>query len=548
MDEVLTLTLGDILPAIPTDNIRAGLYDEQRELRFSAKDIAADHVHGRATIPLPLVIAQCPDIFHAVADASTGVVRVALAKLHRAAVADSANEVPASAPGPPVTSTSEAAAPAASATPSDEMIQLSLAAVIKRCPREIVTQDLPPIDPSIKISLPFAPIARQLPTGRVEVSSRCFISALPAELVKGFEPRDDVKVPLPLQEIFQNLPAHRPRVVVNVPRRSAALSDSFGDAELPHFARSVERVAPEISERPFLSERPENGAAQPAVVGGDSAIASGEIQPAALTQPDANLSSATANGERQSGEAQMMAPESSTPDLEQNIEDFPVTASPSVSADEVAPVAEVVISTAQQAADEASFDTGAAASNVEQLLPLAADSNHASDAMVPPITPPLIIPRITPPPAVVVAPPESKRVELGRADHDAATDLHGFLHPQPAPVDYAQAAQKVVELPGVQGCILFAPKETISIGTFPWQVAPSTLRQLSDRTAHHIEELGLNIRVPILQFTMHDGAASVTFFTSATTPLCVVSHDRDLLPFVRERIAAAVAKLKTSSP
>jgi hypothetical protein len=67
----------------------------------------------------------------------------------------------------------------------------------------------------VRVTFPFAPIERQLASGRVEVSSLRFIAALPLELMKCFEAQAGVKVPLPLEEIFQNLPHHVPMPVVS---------------------------------------------------------------------------------------------------------------------------------------------------------------------------------------------------------------------------------------------------------------------------------------------------------------------------------------------
>jgi hypothetical protein len=66
----------------------------------------------------------------------------------------------------------------------------------------------------VRVTFPFAPIERQLASGRVEVSSLRFIAALPLELMKYFEAQDSVKVPLPLEEIFQNLPHQVPMPIV----------------------------------------------------------------------------------------------------------------------------------------------------------------------------------------------------------------------------------------------------------------------------------------------------------------------------------------------
>ncbi|EDY21358.1 hypothetical protein CfE428DRAFT_0603 [Chthoniobacter flavus Ellin428] len=91
--------------------------------------------------------------------------------------------------------------------PDEEKIHLSLAAILKQCPREIIVSELPQVDDSVRITLPFAPIDRQLIKGHVEISALRFIVALPEIYHKYFIAKVGVKVPIPLEEVFQNLPS-----------------------------------------------------------------------------------------------------------------------------------------------------------------------------------------------------------------------------------------------------------------------------------------------------------------------------------------------------
>lgn len=90
------------------------------------------------------------------------------------------------------------------------MIDLSLAAIVAKVPRGMLA-DLPPqLADHDRISLPFAPIERQLGTGDVSVPGRVFWDALPPLLRHHFLLREDLNVPIPLEEIFQNLPVGEP--------------------------------------------------------------------------------------------------------------------------------------------------------------------------------------------------------------------------------------------------------------------------------------------------------------------------------------------------
>ena len=219
----IVLTLGDVLPRIPTHFLRQGTPDPQRELRFSADGLAADIARGRASVFLADIVAQCPDIFLPEADGFDDTqIRLPLQKLVEQIGLAPASR-PASFQPPPAPATEPAwAKPAAepsapppafdisAASPGEQQIHLSLAAILKRCPKEIIIQPLPPIDESVRIAFPFPPIERQLATGQVEVSSLRFIAALPLNLMRCFEAKAGIKVPLPLEEIFQNLPDQAP--------------------------------------------------------------------------------------------------------------------------------------------------------------------------------------------------------------------------------------------------------------------------------------------------------------------------------------------------
>jgi hypothetical protein len=89
----------------------------------------------------------------------------------------------------------------------EEKIHLSLAAILRHCPPEIVVGGLPQVGDNVHITLPFAPIDRQLVKGHVEVSAIRFIAALPEIYKSHFVPKVGVKVPIPLEEVFQNLPS-----------------------------------------------------------------------------------------------------------------------------------------------------------------------------------------------------------------------------------------------------------------------------------------------------------------------------------------------------
>jgi hypothetical protein len=88
----------------------------------------------------------------------------------------------------------------------DAKIALSLAAVLRECPQEMICAPLPPISADEMISVAFAPIEKQLHSGQVEISSVRFVFALPPHLQHCFEAREGIRIPLPINEILRNLP------------------------------------------------------------------------------------------------------------------------------------------------------------------------------------------------------------------------------------------------------------------------------------------------------------------------------------------------------
>jgi hypothetical protein len=92
----------------------------------------------------------------------------------------------------------------------EEQISLSLAAIFAGIPTDRWTGTPPDVEESLRISLPFVPIERQLASGKVELSTSQFVSALPENLRDHFKSFPDKTVPLPLEEIFQNLPVSSP--------------------------------------------------------------------------------------------------------------------------------------------------------------------------------------------------------------------------------------------------------------------------------------------------------------------------------------------------
>ncbi len=259
----IVVTLGDVLSRIPAHFLKKGTPDLRRELRFPADGLAADIARGRASVFLADIVAQCPDVFLPDANGFDAVqIRLPLQKLVEQIGSGIAK--PESAPIAGDSPVFASAAPGSSPA-GEAQIHLSLAVIMKRCPQEIIVRPVPPIAESIRVTFPFAPIERQLSTGQVEVSSLRFIAALPLDLMQCFEARAGVKVPLPLEEIFQNLPIQSqqppaPLLSISPPAETNAAN---APADVPDPERENARLAESILLEPMF-EPLQNSEPEPA--------------------------------------------------------------------------------------------------------------------------------------------------------------------------------------------------------------------------------------------------------------------------------------------
>ena len=132
---------------------------------------------------------------------------------------------------------------------SEEKIHLSLAAILRHCPQDIIVGELPHVDDSVRITLPFAPIDRQLVKGQVEVSALRFVASLPEAYHKYFVAKVGVKVPIPLEEVFQNLPSpkHELTSVAPVPPPTVLAPASAIAAPVAPLASIPAPIAPEAA-------------------------------------------------------------------------------------------------------------------------------------------------------------------------------------------------------------------------------------------------------------------------------------------------------------
>ncbi len=225
----IVVTLGDVLSRIPSEFLQKGAADPRRELRFGPDEFFADIPRGRVTVALSNIAAQCPEVFRVpVTDDDDREVRLPLQKLLDQLVGPEPGMIrgarPPAVPPVPMTLEPPAKAPAleaekfsASPTPepttalppaaSERTIRLSLSMILAGCPDDVFAGERPCVDDAVQATLPFEPIERQLTNAVVEITGARFLASLPVLYRGRIALREGVMVPLPLEEIFRNLPA-----------------------------------------------------------------------------------------------------------------------------------------------------------------------------------------------------------------------------------------------------------------------------------------------------------------------------------------------------
>lgn len=192
----------------------------------------------------------------------------------------------------------------------EEKIHLSLAAILRLCPREILVGEMPQVDDSVRITLPFAPIDRQLVKGHVEVSALRFIVALPEVYQRFFVAKVGVKVPIPLEEVFQNLPAPKQELTPQPPTPPPVVLAPAAPTPAPGVAPAAENpVQPSMVAAPVI----EAVVAEPVVVEAKDTKpvpAPAEPPPLPVSAPIEISSSETSTATE---EAERVAPEPAAP-------------------------------------------------------------------------------------------------------------------------------------------------------------------------------------------------------------------------------------------
>ena len=116
---------------------------------------------------------------------------------------------PPAFPAMPPLNLTPAPAPAPTPVADDRKIILGLSAVLRGLSSSLLAVEPSSVPADVQVSLPFALVEPQMRTGRVSVPRAVFIEALPEGHKDVLDAEADLPdVPLPLQEVFQNLPSN----------------------------------------------------------------------------------------------------------------------------------------------------------------------------------------------------------------------------------------------------------------------------------------------------------------------------------------------------
>ena len=116
---------------------------------------------------------------------------------------------PPAFPAMPPLNVVPAPAPSPAQAIDGRKITLGLAAVLRGISSSLLAVDPSSVPDDARISLPFALVEPQLSVGRVSVPRALFIESLPEGHKEVLDPDMDLpEIPLPLQEVFQNLPSN----------------------------------------------------------------------------------------------------------------------------------------------------------------------------------------------------------------------------------------------------------------------------------------------------------------------------------------------------
>lgn len=468
---------------------------------------------------------------------------------------------------PPAFPAAPAPVPAAPAPApvDDRKIELGLAAVLRSLPSSMLAVEPSAVPDEVRFSLPFELVEPQLSHGRVSIPRETFIKALP-EMHRQVLSADDpvADIPLPLQEVFQNLPSNalslrqdqvKEETGVHYPtpfsEKAAEDAQRFAtsapvpppETETP----APEAVTEEIHALEAVAEAPTSDVA--------NAVSAPEPHDDSTADTVTDLSLDALQTPLPASDAELPADPSPTParDVPLDLEDTPTAESPALTPEvaEATPVeargesaVEAVrpdeMPEAETAPTEAAIETPA---SVSATIPAHFAAKSPTEMLEAPVAP---VEEKTAQPAV--AAPVAHAPIAG-----AAAPVHQTIPPQDNALqtvfmtednlDAKSIVKLVCTLPSVTGCAVMFEDGLRLAGNFPngdtegfsAMAAPfykKAVRFVSELELGSVQTLTLHTDNGLLSFFMHDN-------------ICVsVRHTgRGFLPGVREKLEIVTREL-----
>lgn len=236
--------------------------DLGRTVQIAEQDVVLDSEAQEATVSLSILSLSCPEIFvRAVENADDVPITFSLKQPEKVEppVEDGILSKASETPLP-----TAATAPVSGVAAGDEKeIRVRLEPVLLDFPPELETPSIRSlIGTQAEIALPLGLIQSQLAHGRVVVPAEIFCRALPSDLKPYFAAIDSaVEIPIPLREIFFQLPAEafrlredqetdNPEETIATPFTAHAEEDAKRFSEIPAIATPLADEAPQPKVEP----------------------------------------------------------------------------------------------------------------------------------------------------------------------------------------------------------------------------------------------------------------------------------------------------------
>lgn len=567
--ENVRLQLAQAVPPIPAGLLRP---EAPREVLVSSGALMDEFTNGRAALRLSRLLQLCPEVFatNATPPADNPLIVLPLRAVVEqissfppregqrpeaplserfAAVAVEKGASPVEAkppePAPPAAkpAPSRAAMPAfkpaagerkpspapsarrAAAEPGDtELIQLSLAAIVAKLPPNLATGTLRSVPETARIAFPFAPLEAQLGTGRVEISLEQFVAALPEEYRGALAQHRSVKIPIPLEEIFLNLPSQ----AEPAPKPKAADAPPAPEAPKTEPADSKTPTAQSkpVEEKQAEPKRPEAKVQLPATPPPTPARPEA-AEPITIRVPPRETPETTPPPPTETPAEPVPAPEPLRATTETTLRkpepapaEAPVAPLPAAAQAEPAPPAEPAPSPKPQAAPAAAprIPIDMLTPPRVHLAPVPAPRVFAREEEAPPEREPAAEPL-----------PEEPRPPFDPAVAQAALMTDDEL-------DAKKISQLIARLPGLTACLIAAPSGLTTAGEIPPGFNPGEIREIArdlfQTAARNAARLGT---IAPRAVTLH-GEPPISLFLERGVCLAVLHTDRGFLPGVREKL------------